>query len=82
MVESRAVRERCLAREAVARSKGQPRAVVPAVFAHRRSPAPPPQPAAESAARLPDRPEPAPNRPMPPVAFKKKRRVVPPPDEK
>jgi len=28
---------------------------------------------------MPDRPEPAPDRPMPPVAFKKKRRFVPPP---
>ena len=89
--ESRAERKRRLAREAAARSKGQPRAEVPAVF-ERRPPASSPPPAArpsarlpewaERPARLPDRPEPAPDRPLPPVEFRKKRRVVPPPDEK
>ena len=72
--ESRAERKRRLAREAAARSKGQPRAEVPAVF-ERRSTSPPPKPAtrpparlpewAENPARLPDRPEPAPDRPLP-----------------
>ncbi len=89
--ESRSERKRRLAREAAARSKVQPRAETPAVF-ERRSPASPPPPAARPAARLPewaerparlpDRPEPAPAPPLPPVEFRKKRRVVSPPDEK
>lgn len=78
MVKSRVERQRRLACKVAARSEGQPRAEVPAVFAHRSS-FPPPKPSAGPAARMPDRPEPAPDRPMPPVAFKKKRRVVPPP---
>ena len=36
----------------------------------------------ERPARVPERAEPAPDRPLPPVAFRKKRRVVSPPDEK
>ena len=36
----------------------------------------------EHPARAPDRDEPAPDRPLPPVAFRKKRRVMPPLDEK
>ena len=36
----------------------------------------------EHPARAPDRDEPAPDRSLPPVAFRKKRRVVPPLDEK
>ena len=89
--ESRAERKRRLAREAAAQSKVQPRAETPAVF-ERRSPSSPPQPAARPSARLPewaerparmlDRTEPAPDRPMPQVEFRKKRRVVPPLDEK
>ena len=88
--ESRAERKRRLAREAAARSKGQPRAEVPAVFERRSLSSPPPL-ATRPPARLPawaerparplDRPEPAPDRPLPSVEFKKKRRVVPPPDE-
>jgi hypothetical protein len=68
-----------LAREAAARSKVQPRAETPAVF-ERRPPAPPPKPYAGPSARMPDRPEPAPAQPLPPVAFRKKRRFVPPPN--
>ena len=66
-----------LAREAAARSKVQPRAETPAVF-ERRPPAPPPKPYAGPSARMPDRPEPAPAQPLPPVAFRKKRWFVPP----
>jgi ProP effector len=66
-----------LAREAAARSKGQPRAETPAVF-ERRPPAPPPKPYAGPSARMPDRPEPAPAQPLPPVAFRKKRWFMPP----
>ena len=36
----------------------------------------------ERPAQAPDRAEPAPDRPMPQVEFRKKRRVVPPPDER
>ncbi len=36
----------------------------------------------ERSTRAPEHAEPAPDRSMPPVAFRKKRRVVPPPDEK
>ena len=89
--ESRAERKRRLARAAAARSKVQPRAETPALF-ERRPPASPPRPAAGQAAPLPewaerparmlDRTEPAPDRPLPQVEFRKKRRVVPPPDEK
>lgn len=75
--ESRSERKRRLAREAAARSPSRHRAEVPAVF-ERRSPSP--KPTARPPARMPDRAEPAPDRPMPPVAFKKKRRVVPPPN--
>ena len=78
VVKSRVERQRRLACKVAARSEGQLHAEVPAVFAHRPS-FPPPKPSAGPAARMPDRPEPAPDRPMPPVAFKKKRRVVPPP---
>ena len=72
--ESRSERKRRLARETAARSKRQPRAEVPAVFA-RWSPARPP--AARPPARTLDRAEPAPDRPLPQVEFKKKRRFVP-----
>ena len=88
--ESRSERKRRLARAAAARSKVQPRAEPPAVF-ERRSPASPPPPAACPSARLPewaerparrlDRPEPAPDRPLPRVEFRKKRRVVPPDEQ-
>ena len=75
--EFRSEQKRRLAREAAARSKVQPRAETPAVF-ERRPPAPPPKPYAGPSARMPDRPEPAPAQPLPPVAFRKKRRFVPP----
>lgn len=78
--ESRAERKRRLAREAAARSQPRNRAEAPAVF-ERRPPAPPPKPATGPPARPPERTEPVPAQPLPPVEFRKKRRIVPP-DEK
>ncbi len=88
--ESRSERKRRLAREAAERAARGHQGPKPAAdrpvgqeFAGstRRSPrdatGPAPRPK-----RPTDRAEPAPDRPMPQVAFRKKRRIVPPPDEK
>ena len=81
--ESRAERKRRLAREAAARSPSRPRAEIPAVFERRPStPPPPPKPYAGPSERMLNRAEPAPAPSMPQVEFRKKRRFVPPPDEK
>ena len=72
--ESRAERKRRLAREAMTRPQSRNRAEVPAVF-ERRPPSSKPYPG--PSVRIPDRPEPAPDRPLPPLEFKKRRRFVP-----
>ena len=87
--ESRSERQRRLAREAAERAarKAQPRPA-PDRPAGQGFPRPAPQPVrdepipAEPVARPPHRVEPEPARPTPQVEFRKKRRIVPPPDER
>ncbi len=88
--ESRSERKRRLAREAAERAARGHQGPKPAAdrpvgqgFA-RPMPRPPGDATAQDQhpERLMERAEPAPNRPMPQVAFKKKRRIVPPTDER
>lgn len=84
--ESRSERKRRLAREATERAARKARGPRPAQGQGfpRPEPRPPrdePGPA-EPAGRAPHRGEPEPARPAPQVAFRKKRRVVPPTDER
>ena len=87
--ESRSERKRRLAREAAERAARRSQAPRPTVDrpAGQGFPRPAPRPArdetdmAEHLARTPDRDAPAPDRPMPQVEFRKKRRLLPPSDE-